>query len=243
MHESLLDAFHLEHTIDGKDYFGVRSMFIMGSNGGPVSCSLMNSDSPSRVTLDTSCGDIEEKLPSAEYLGNWSLWSRCKCVCRYHAQWQNSSSHIFRRYSDITVVLHQILLDLVRFFGGAVYPDLLFMDDSDRPHKTTECSDPLAGEDIKCITWPAYSLDFNPIQHPWDTLDTRIAQRQNPPRTIQELKLSLRDERDRTPPRSPQLFSGKHAEQIQKYISATADHPAFWRSYICPYFEKDEHFS
>lgn len=54
MHGKQLDAFHCEHVRAMKNYVGVRSMFSCVSNGDPVSCSMMNPASTSRVILKTS---------------------------------------------------------------------------------------------------------------------------------------------------------------------------------------------
>ncbi|GFW27056.1 uncharacterized protein TNCV_92821 [Trichonephila clavipes] len=43
---------------------------------------------------------------------------------------------------------------------------------------------------------PAYSSDLNPIEHAWDALGRRVAQRTIPLRTVQELKTALRKEKD-----------------------------------------------
>ena len=42
--------------------------------------------------------------------------------------------------------------------------------------------------------WPSKSLDLNPIEHPWDNLDTRVRQRQNLPKNVNELRDALPEE-------------------------------------------------
>ncbi|GFW03712.1 transposable element Tc3 transposase [Trichonephila clavipes] len=44
------------------------------------------------------------------------------------------------------------------------------------------------------MDWPAYSPDFNSIEHVWDLLGRRIAARQPPPSGLQELRRALLDE-------------------------------------------------
>lgn len=56
-----------------------------------------------------------------------------------------------------------ILLKHVRLFRGAVDPDSLFIPDNAHVHQTTVVSNILTWEDIKRMTWPAYSPYFNLI--------------------------------------------------------------------------------
>ncbi|GFU07892.1 transposable element Tcb2 transposase [Trichonephila clavipes] len=44
------------------------------------------------------------------------------------------------------------------------------------------------------MDWPAYSPDFNSIEHVWDMLSRRIAARQPPPTCLPELRRALLDE-------------------------------------------------
>ncbi|GFV38455.1 uncharacterized protein TNCV_4393361 [Trichonephila clavipes] len=48
------------------------------------------------------------------------------------------------------------------------------------------------------MEWPVCSPDMNPIEHVWDSLGRRVAGRQPPPQTLQELERVL-EEWDRTP--------------------------------------------
>lgn len=108
--------------------------------------------------------------------------------------------HIFERGTVTSQrYCREIVLDHVRLFRGAVGPDFLFMDDNARPHRTAEVSDTLESENIERMTWPAYSPDLNPIEHAWDALGRRVSQRTRPPRTMQELKIALREEWDNIP--------------------------------------------
>ncbi|GFU86448.1 transposable element Tcb2 transposase [Trichonephila clavipes] len=49
------------------------------------------------------------------------------------------------------------------------------------------------------MEWPACSPDMNPIEHVWDALGRRVAGRQPPPQTLQELERALLEEWDRIP--------------------------------------------
>ncbi|GFW69814.1 transposable element Tcb2 transposase [Trichonephila clavipes] len=54
-------------------------------------------------------------------------------------------------------------------------------------------------EGIVRMEWPACSPDMNPIEHVWDTLGRRVAGRQPPPQTLQELERALLEEWVRIP--------------------------------------------
>ncbi|GFU95819.1 DDE_3 domain-containing protein [Trichonephila clavipes] len=71
------------------------------------------------------------------------------------------TGHIYR---------YVILEQQVYLFRGAMDADLLFMDDNARPHRANIVDECIQSEDITCIYWPAYSLDFNPTEHVWDML-------------------------------------------------------------------------
>ncbi|KFM64872.1 Transposable element Tcb2 transposase, partial [Stegodyphus mimosarum] len=63
------------------------------------------------------------------------------------------------RYSE------EVLLPHVRLFRGAIGPDLIFMDNNARPHRTLAVEELLESEDITRMDWPAYSPDLHPMEH------------------------------------------------------------------------------
>ncbi|GFU18202.1 transposable element Tcb2 transposase [Trichonephila clavipes] len=67
------------------------------------------------------------------------------------------------------------------------------------PHRANLVEDFLFEEEIVRMEWPACSPDMNPIEHVWDALGRRVAGRQIPPQTLQELERALLEEWDRIP--------------------------------------------
>ena len=87
----------------------------------------------------------------------------------------------------------EIILDHVSLFRGDISADILFMGGNARPHRNAEVSNILESEDIKCMQWLAYSLHLNPILHVCYALCRRVSQITRPPRTVQELKIALKE--------------------------------------------------
>ncbi|GFT45509.1 transposable element Tcb2 transposase [Trichonephila clavipes] len=68
------------------------------------------------------------------------------------------------------------------------------MDENCRAHRANLVEDFLFEEGIVRMEWPACSPDMSPIEHVWDALRRRVAGRQPPPQTLQELERALLEE-------------------------------------------------
>ncbi|GFX78151.1 uncharacterized protein TNCV_5134981 [Trichonephila clavipes] len=93
----------------------------------------------------------------------------------------------------------EILRPTVVPCAAAIGDDFILMDDNCRPHRANLVEDFLFEEGIVRMEWPACSPDMNPIEHVWDALGRRVAGRQPPPQTLQELERALLEEWDRIP--------------------------------------------
>ncbi|GFT60294.1 transposable element Tcb2 transposase [Trichonephila clavipes] len=98
-----------------------------------------------------------------------------------------------RRYRD------EILRHTVVPYNAAIGDDFILMDDNFRPLRANLVEDFLFEKGIVRMEWPACSPDMNPIEHVWDALGRRVAGRQPPPQTLQELKRALLEDWDRIP--------------------------------------------
>ncbi|GFU49439.1 transposable element Tcb2 transposase [Trichonephila clavipes] len=86
-----------------------------------------------------------------------------------------------RRYRE------DIIRPIVVPYAAAIGDDFILMDDNCRPHRANLVEDFLFEEGIVRMEWPACSPVMNPIEHVWDALGRRVAGRQPPPQTLQEL--------------------------------------------------------
>ncbi|GFW04996.1 transposable element Tcb2 transposase [Trichonephila clavipes] len=84
-------------------------------------------------------------------------------------------------------------------YAAAIGDDFILMDDNCRPHRANLVEGFLFEEGIVRMEWPACSPHMNPIEHVWDALGRRVAGRQPPPQSLQELKRALLEETDRIP--------------------------------------------
>ncbi|GFV32916.1 transposable element Tcb2 transposase [Trichonephila clavipes] len=98
-----------------------------------------------------------------------------------------------RRYRD------EILRPIVVNYVAAIGDDFILMDNNCRPHRANLVEDFLFESGIVRIEWPACSPDMNPIEYVWDALGRRVAVRQPPPQSLQELERALLEEWDRIP--------------------------------------------
>ncbi|GFU22664.1 transposable element Tcb2 transposase [Trichonephila clavipes] len=95
-----------------------------------------------------------------------------------------------RRYRD------EILRPIVVPYTASIGDDFILLGDNCRPHRANRAEDFLFEEGIVRMEWPAYYPDRNPIEHVGDTLRRRVADRQPPPQTLQELERAFLEERD-----------------------------------------------
>ncbi|GFS92898.1 transposable element Tcb2 transposase [Trichonephila clavipes] len=90
-----------------------------------------------------------------------------------------------RRYRD------EILRPIVVLYAAAIGDDFILRDDNCRPNRANLVEDFLFEGGTIRMEWPACSSDMNPIEHVWDALGRRVAGRQPPPQTLQDLERAL----------------------------------------------------
>ena len=78
-------------------------------------------------------------------------------------------------------------------------PGLTSLQDNAHPHTARLTRGFLANNNVNTLTFPAYSLDCNPIEHMWDVLGRRLRKRQRQPNNVRGLAIALREEWARIP--------------------------------------------
>ncbi|GFV46377.1 transposable element Tcb2 transposase [Trichonephila clavipes] len=110
-----------------------------------------------------------------------------------HVNWRRNE------WSNVLFFWDDILRHIVVPYAAAIGDDFILMDDNCRPPRANLVEDFLFEEGIVRMEWPACFPDMDPIEHVWDALGRRVAGRQPPPQTLQELERALLEEWDRIP--------------------------------------------
>ncbi|GFX77979.1 transposable element Tcb1 transposase [Trichonephila clavipes] len=127
-----------------------------------------------------------------------------------------------RGYSD------EILRPIVIPYAAANGDDFILMDDNCMPHRANLVEDFLFEEGIVRMEWPACSPDMNPIEHVWDALGRRVAGRQPPPQTLQELERALLEELwDRIPQLVINSFIDSMPQMCSTLLTVSGNHTRY----------------
>nr|CAH7763493.1 unnamed protein product [Callosobruchus chinensis] len=92
--------------------------------------------------------------------------------------------------------LQKIISAIVQPLRNEIGDQFIFMDDNARPHRSRAVQQALENGNITRLEWPAMSPDINPIEHVRDYVSRAIFNRNNPPRSTQELIAAATEEWD-----------------------------------------------
>ena len=104
----------------------------------------------------------------------------------------------------IQVLEQHMLPSKQRIFHGC---PCLFQQDNAKPHSARVTTAWLRSKRVRVLDWPACSPDLSPIENVWRIMKRKIRQRR--PRTVEQLKLYIKQEWERIPP-----------EKLQKLVSS-----------------------
>nr|CAH7757738.1 unnamed protein product [Callosobruchus chinensis] len=115
-------------------------------------------------------------------------------------QWRNVLSSDESRFGLIpgtmtgAYYLQNIINAIFQPLRNEIGDQFIFMDDNARPHRTKAVQQALENGNIARLEWPAMSPDMNPIEHVWDYVSRAIFNRNNRPRSTQELIVAATEE-------------------------------------------------
>nr|CAH7759935.1 unnamed protein product [Callosobruchus chinensis] len=115
-------------------------------------------------------------------------------------QWRNVLFSDESRFGLVTETrtgayyLQNIINAIVQPLRNEIRDQFIFMDDNARPHRTRAVQQALENGNIARLEWPVMSPDINPIEHVWDYVSRAIFNRNNPPRSTQELIVAAIEE-------------------------------------------------
>nr|CAH7720240.1 unnamed protein product [Callosobruchus chinensis] len=120
-------------------------------------------------------------------------------------QWSNVLSSDESRFGLIpgtmtgAYYLQNVINAIVQPLRDEIGDQFILMDDNARPHCTRVVQQALENENIARLEWPPMSPDMNPIEHVWDYVSRAIFNRNNPPRSTQELIVAATEEWNNIP--------------------------------------------
>ena len=113
-------------------------------------------------------------------------------------------------------ILSPVVLSFIRQRG---FNDV-FQQDNARCHVARICTDFLEENHIRVLPWPALSPDLSPFEHLWDQLGRRVRERDNPPETLQGLRLALTEEWNNIPQANIRTLIGSMRRRCDAVVAA-----------------------
>lgn len=123
----------------------------------------------------------------------------------------------------ITEVLEPTLLPFL-----AQHPEIsFFQQDNARPHSARATREFLDDNDVRTLSWPAFSPDMAPIEHLWDQLKSAISRRLPPPATRRQLIEAATEEWDNIPQARIQALINSMRRRCSACVDANGGHTSY----------------
>ena len=118
----------------------------------------------------------------------------------------------------IQVLEQHMLPSKQRLFHGR---PCLFQQDNAKPHSAHLTTAWLRSKRVRVLDWPACSPDLSPIENVWRIMKRKIRQRR--PRTVEQLKLYIKQEWERIPPTKLQQLVSSVPKRLLSVVKRKGD--------------------
>ena len=118
----------------------------------------------------------------------------------------------------IQVLEQHMLPSKQRLFHGR---PCLFQQDNAKPHSARLTTAWLRSKRVRVLDWPACSPDLSPIENVWRIMKRKIRQRR--PRTVEQLKLYIKQEWERIPPTKLQQLVSSVPKRLLSVVKRKGD--------------------
>src|SRR5690349_18420131 len=98
--------------------------------------------------------------------------------------------------------------------------DIIFQQDNDPKHTSRKAKEVLDSKPFEVMVWPAQSPDLNPIEHLWNHLKTKLAEYEEPPKSIQELWIRVETEWNKIEPAVCQRLIERMPRRVEAVLKA-----------------------
>ena len=156
---------------------GVRNILVRVTNSSPEWCSPMSHFTLWKVIWATNNWEEnrEHVLYSIMIVNVIGMTQTCSS-----GQNDRTLLNIFEGGNTTLEWYWRLFWIMFFFFGDAIKPYFLFMEDNARSHRNFQISNIPESEDINCMQRLTYSPDLNSIAHASDALGRRLYQRTHP---------------------------------------------------------------
>lgn len=157
----------------------------------------------SRFTLDFSDGRVRVRRKRGERYADCCIAQRDRygggSVMIWGGIWAAGKTTVVRIYGNLNALRYRDEIIIPIVLPIIEQHHIVFQQDNARPHTARIVKDCLETHDIHTLPWPSRSPDLSPIEHLWDELGRKVAERPAAPTTLDALAQCLADEWEAIP--------------------------------------------